>query len=127
VKLIRNISFNHLRGRARWSSFVTGNPDCLVKDISFSDVWFEYSGGADAVPPEKADRSYGEFGVKCAPAAFYLLNADGVEFDRCRVSWRDPEPGWQAAIMAQNVSGLRLERCRLEAPPGGVECIQNGK
>ncbi|NLF60609.1 MAG: hypothetical protein GX574_05605 [Lentisphaerae bacterium] len=127
VKLIRNISFNHLRGRARWSSFVTGNPDCLVKDISFSDVWFEYSGGADAVPPEKAERSYGEFGVKCAPVAFYLLNADGVEFDRCRVSWRDPEPGWQAAIMAQNVSGLRLERCRLEAPPGGVECIQNGK
>jgi len=114
AKLIRNISFNHLRGRATQSCFVTGNPDCMVKDISFSDVQFEYSGGSDI--QLHPDRSYGEFGCKAAPAAFYLQNAENVRLHRVRINWKNTDGPWQAALSAENVSGLELSECQLAAP-----------
>lgn len=121
AKLVRNISFSHLRGRAKWSSFVTGNPDCMIKDISFSDVWFEYYGGDGLTPPEKITRSYGEFGTTSAPAAFYVQNAVDVEFDRVRVSWTDLKGPWQVALMTDNVTGLNIHRCRFDTPPNRVQ------
>ena len=121
AKLIRNISFNHLRGRATQSCFVTGNPDCMIKDIYLSDVCFEYSGGSDI--EEHPERSYAEFGSPAAPAAFYLQNAEKLRLYRVRIEWKDTDGPWQAAVIAENVSELELSECHLEPPPNGVSVI----
>ncbi|MFA6929514.1 MAG: glycosyl hydrolase family 28 protein [Lentisphaeria bacterium] len=121
AKLIRNISFQHLRGRGSRSCLITGNPDRMIHDLTFSDLCFQYSGGADIVPPEKTVQSYGEFGSKAAPAAFYISNAEEVEFNRVQISWSELDGPWQAALMTENVSGLQIHHCRFAAPPNGVQ------
>lgn len=116
-KPLRNISFNHLRGRGTRSSFIEGNNDCRLSKISLSDVLFEYHGGSDIYAAREKEGSYGEFGVITADVAFYLQNVHDIEFDRVRVVWNSLDGPWSSGMAAVNVSGLTVRDCELEAPP----------
>ena len=104
AKNIERISFHHVRGTANRGSVISGSYPGYVKDISFSDVKIVYDRGENivAVPPEKT--GYGEFVKGNPPAAFYLCNAEDVEFKDVKVTYPANADEWLAGIMNQNSS-----------------------
>ena len=102
AKVIRRISFNHLRGSANTGSVIQGSRKGYVEDLSFNDVKFDYRPSVN-VNPELPEQGYGEF-VRQGnpPAAFYLHNADGVEFKNTRITFPENDNGYLYSIMSIN-------------------------
>ncbi len=108
-KSIRRISFSHLRGSATQSCFIEGNNPGDVSEITLNNVVFDYSGGEDIQSGEGL--IYGEFGVKAASAAFYLVNADDVDFEKVRVNFRTDHPNWRNGLKAINSTKVKTNNC----------------
>ena len=104
-KLIRNISFRHITGRATHSSLILGNTDRQVKNISICDVDMDYWGGADNADDGQYHR-YGEWSTpRSAPNAFYAENVDGITF-------RDVFVNVDGADASRWEAKFRLVNCR---------------
>lgn len=123
AKTIRNISFNHLRGKGRRSCYVTGNKGAVLENISFNDVRFEY--GKVNYDPKRDDpeHNYGEACQATTNSAFYLLNAQKLSFENVRIDWQDEGEFWRSALHAENIQGLQQHNCTFSAPAAGTDCI----
>ncbi|MDD5727796.1 MAG: glycosyl hydrolase family 28 protein [Victivallales bacterium] len=116
-KPIRNIAFSHLRGRASWSSMIVGNADGNIDEISLSDMIFDYFGGDDIRQLQEGE-VYGEFGIRCAPAAFYVADVKGVvTLDKLAVRWRTDNSNWTAGLLCENAEKVKVIDCDFEQKP----------
>lgn len=104
AKVIRRISFNHLRGSAETGSVIQGSFKGYVQDITFNDVKFDYRPSVN-VNPKVPENGYGEF-IRDGnpPAAFYLHNADDVKFKNCCINFPENDEGYLYSIMSINSS-----------------------
>ena len=107
VKPIRGIRFRNLSGSAEWSSFVEGNQRGDLRDVTFDGVYLRFTGGE--MVKEGTGLVYGEFGEKCAPAAFHLANTEAVRFRAVRIVWDTDSPNWKYGIMAENAEIAELD------------------
>ena len=102
AKLIRNISFRHITGKACHSSFILGNADCMIKNISICDVDLDYWGGHDIATDRQWHR-YGEWGIpRSAPNAFYAENVDGITFRDVHINIDASNAPWESKIRLLN-------------------------
>lgn len=123
---LSNIQFANIRatvpatnpkGAAKSCIQITGTSRTRPRRITFSNLDITFPGGG--TPEEAArrdvpdlERSYPEitiFGVLPAYAV-YIHHADDITFDNARFDCRTPEA--RPAIVADDVTGLRLERVR---------------
>ena len=103
AKNIERISFNHVRGTARRGSVISGSRRGYVKDISFNDVRFDYQASENILPEPPPETWYSEFGKGGnPPAAFFLCNAEDVQFKDAKVRFTVQDPAWKSTIMAVN-------------------------
>jgi polygalacturonase len=111
AKTISNISFQQLRGCGSRSSLIVGNVDSNINNISLNDINFDYHGGEDI--EDFPEAVYGEFGTRAAPAAFYVKNANQVNFDKFKINWLTNNSKWTHCIKQVNCneSTKSLPRC----------------
>ena len=73
-----------------------------IRDISFSDVLFDWTDGGY---PSSEAKEFTESASGASPdAPVYVECADNVTFDQFRIRWKTQDPAWKY--------GLRTERCR---------------
>ena len=112
VKPIRGVVFRGIRAEGDRSSFFEANRRGDIAGLTLDGVDVTLGGGDDIVDGE--DLSYGEFGVKNAPAAFHLKNLETCFFNRVRARWApDASPLWKYGLRAENSAPPELSGCDL--------------
>ena len=113
AKPIRGVVFRNIRATGDRSCFFEANRRGDVADVTLDGVDLTLRGGGDIVDGENL--SYGEFGVKNAPAAFHLKHVEGCSFHRVRVRWApDASPLWKYALWAEDSELSALAECRFD-------------
>lgn len=122
IKPIRNIVFRNLNGTAIHSFFVESNHRGDIRDIVFSGIRMEFSGGEEV--KEGPGVLYGEFAAVSAPAAFHLANAEKITFRDVKIEWNTDSPNWKYGLIAENSGILDFsESCDFGKP----NLISDGK
>ena len=110
---IRGIVFRNIRARGDRSCFFEANRRGDIADLTLDGVDVTLRGGDDI--EEGANLSYGEFGVKNAPAAFHLKHLEDCVFRRVRARWSaDASPRWKYALWAEASEAPELAECRFD-------------
>ena len=108
IQPIRDISFRHIRGESCSSIRVIGFSGGDIRDISFSDVVFDWHEGGK--PSSEATRFNESAFSACPDSAVYIECADNVVFDRFRIRWHTQDPAWKYGLRAERCSGTELFR-----------------
>ena len=108
-KPIRNISFRDMRIIAARPSRIEGDPSGTgIENVSFSRIDYE-------VIDRREQRVDGHLmnndEVPEDAAAFVILNARDVEFDKVNIRWSTPSPRWRWAVKAENAT-VETTGCR---------------
>jgi len=105
---IRDISFRHIRGSGCSSIRVVGYAEGDIRDITFSDVIFDWLEGGN---PDSGATSFGESAkAPCPDAPVYLECADRVSFENVRIRWKTADPRWKYGLRAERSSEVELHR-----------------
>ncbi|MDD4538834.1 MAG: glycosyl hydrolase family 28 protein [Lentisphaeria bacterium] len=109
IKPIQRISFNQIRGRGCVGNLIQGRALGDIRDISFRDVCFDYSGGDRVVvdPPN----GYSEPCHISPPAAFHLEYAQDIAFDHVRINWLSDDPRWLHDVNAVGSQDIVFNNC----------------
>lgn len=121
-KIISGITFRGIHAYGRRSSLIQGNLDNNVKDVSFSDIRIELTGGEDIndLEPKTGCNVYKR------PYGFYIVNADKIGFSRVSLNWKNETSKWRYSVFADNVKSLEFKDCHINAPCSGKSfLIQN--
>ena len=106
---IRDVSFHHIRGSGCSSIRVIGYGEGDIRDITFSDVVFDWLEGGR---PDPEATSFGEEAdAPCPDAPVYLECADHVRIENARIRWKTEDPRWKYGLRAERSSGVELYRC----------------
>ena len=106
---IRDVSFHHIRGSGCSSIRVIGCDEGDIRDITFSDVVFDWLEGGK---PDSDATSFTESPNKpCPDAPVYLECADHVRIENMRIRWKTEDPRWKHGLRAERSSGVELCRC----------------
>ena len=105
---IRDISFHHIRGEGCSSIRVIGYSEGDIRDISFSDVLFDWVDGGK--PSSEANDFNESASSPCPDAPVYAECADNVTFDQFRIRWKTQDPAWKYGLRTERCSGTALYR-----------------
>ena len=111
IQPIRRISFHHVRGRGCSSIRVIGYSEGDIRDISFSDVAFEWMDGGK--PSSEPLQFNARSSAVCPDAPFYLECVDNIVLDRVKIDWQTQDPGWKHGLRTVCCSGVEVTHCDL--------------
>ena len=105
---IRDISFHHIRGEGCSSIRVIGYSEGDIRDISFSDVLFDWVDGGK--PSSEAKEFSESASAPCPDAPVYVECADNVSFDQFRIRWKTQDQAWKYGLRTERCSGVEIYR-----------------
>jgi hypothetical protein len=130
VGSLSNVTIQNLvaRGVSKVGCSITGLPDHPVRNVSLSDLLFEYEGGGtrqDAeveVPEKPADYPEATMFGTLPAYGFYCRHAEGLVFSN--VALRTTGGEARPALVCNDVKNLRLTGFRAQAPQSGMPLIR---
>lgn len=106
-KVIRNISFHHIRGVGKCSCTIAGHAPGNMKNISLKDVELEYR-DSDLISFDPEGDVYN--GSTCsAPAALCCLNVEGLILKEYFIRWNTQSDHWKYGTLLDNCSKVTLQ------------------
>ena len=100
-----NISFEHCWFRGFHCVNLSGNDQCILNHLAFSDIDFEI---VDAPVVYRLS----------APPENYIVikKVDDIAFSNVRMRWNTKDSNWKSAMTRQDVHGLRIDTCAFPEP-----------
>ena len=112
AKVIRNISFCHVRGTFSRASLISGCGGRGIENITFQDVELRCAGSALPHNPDPAG-PYGEWSTEQPEGVFYISNAGEIGFDRVRISRKEEFPEWKYGVIEYHTGPVNMRDCEL--------------
>ncbi|HQC51563.1 MAG TPA: glycosyl hydrolase family 28-related protein, partial [Lentisphaeria bacterium] len=104
---MERLVFSQITGRVELSTFVHGNGQGIIRDVTFADMRLCQGGVGPA--PDRHPR--GRWGCASTDAAFDLRHARDIAFERVRIDWENNGAGWTSEVKAENATFTAAPTC----------------
>jgi len=104
---MERLVFSQITGRVELSTFVHGNGQGVIRDVTFADMRLCQGGVGPA--PDRHPR--GRWGCASTDAAFDLRHAQDIAFERVRIDWENNGAGWTSEVKAENATFTAAPTC----------------
>ncbi len=104
--MIRNVTITNVIAHGTGASEINGHPDSWLENVTLDNVKLFLSEDPNG-------------GYQHTSSALMLHHARNFTMRNVEVHWEKPHsPKWQNGLTVEDVSGLILDRVRIDAPPG---------
>lgn len=110
---VERLSFSDISACVDAPSYVGGNVDLPVRQVSFTNIRYSLHGGTSNRPlGTSIDRRYpGSLMSNGVPLGILLWDAVDLRFSNLDFRWDHTTGPWEAAILARKVQGLCCDAC----------------
>lgn len=118
ARMIRDISFRHVRGTFQLPSVICGCAETGISGLDVYDLHLRCSGVKKKHDDDPAG-NYGLWSTNVPDCAFYIAHAKDVRFEKVTVDWNEFRDQWKYGFMIHRSRNVELIRCRMDKPVCG--------